>query len=93
MLINERNASANHYKDIVDAGEKSLTQKIINYKNLEMLEYNKIKSNKKIRKDYCTASLYIEADKFKEDGSANFKEDNSIKLFSFKKFEQLMKKF
>ena len=31
LLINERNASANHYKDIVDAGEKSLTQKIINY--------------------------------------------------------------
>ena len=80
MLINERNAFADHYKDIVDEGKKSLTQKIINYKNLEGLEYNKIKSNRKIRKNYCTKSQYIEADEFKEDGSAIFKEDNSINL-------------
>ena len=39
LLINERNAFADHYKDIVDIGKKPLTLKIINYKNLEGLEY------------------------------------------------------
>ena len=80
LFINERNAFSEHYKDIVDSGKKPLTQKIINYKNLEGLEYNKIKSNKEIRKNYCTKAKYIEADKFKEDGSPIFQEDKSINL-------------
>ena len=77
LFINERNASAQHYKDV--SSEKSLTQKIINYKNPEGLGYDKIKSSKKIRKDYCTLTKYIQAE-FKEDGSPNFQEDGSINL-------------
>ena len=80
LLINERDAFAHHYKDIVDEGKKSITSKIINYKNLEGLEYNKIKAKKEIRDNYCTKAKYIEADKFKEDGSPIFQEDKSINL-------------